>query len=57
MRQHEIDQLVVAPFGIVEAEFIVGRALAPQKIARRDAHAPDQINEASRGRAASSDIR
>jgi hypothetical protein len=38
MRNHKIDQLTVAPLGIIEPEFIVGRTLAAHKIARRHRH-------------------
>jgi hypothetical protein len=38
MRQHEIDQLVIAPFGIGKPEFRIGRALLAQQRANRDCH-------------------
>src|SRR3546814_1548461 len=45
MLQHEIDQLVVGPFRIAEAEVCIGRALFPQQVADGDAHLPDQRYE------------
>ena len=32
MREHEVDQLVVAPFGIGKAELGIGRALFAQQM-------------------------
>ena len=45
MRQHEIDQLVVAPFGIGKPEFGVGRALFAQQRANRNSHRLDQFDQ------------
>ena len=57
MRDHEIDQLVVAPFRIVKAELVVGRALPAQ--ADRVARSPWRWMSSTvvRASAASSDIR
>jgi len=46
MRHHEIDQLLVRPFGIAEAEFGVRGALFPQERADRNPHRRDQLLEA-----------
>jgi hypothetical protein len=36
--QHEVDQLIAAPFRIGEPEFRIGRALFAQQRPRRDSH-------------------
>src|SRR4051794_30354659 len=51
MREHPVDQLVVAPSGIVETELAIRRPLLPQQRADRNAHRPDQLDQPlARGR-------
>ena len=46
MRQHDVDQLIVSQRGIVQAQFVIGRALAAQQIARWHRHLIQQRNQA-----------
>ena len=45
MRQHEIDQLVVAPFWIGKPQLCIGRALFAQQRAHRNPHRLDQFDQ------------
>src|SRR5690606_24642171 len=42
MLDHEVDQLIVTPFEIIEAEFCIGGAIFAQYCAHRNAHGRDQ---------------
>src|SRR4051812_24521235 len=45
MREHLVDQLVVGPFGVVEAELLVGRAFLAQQRASGDAQSLDELDK------------
>ena len=40
---HGVEQLGIGKRGIIEAEVFIGRALAAQQVARRNAHRRDQF--------------
>ncbi len=46
MRHHEVDELLVRPFGIAEAEFGVRGPLLPQERPGRNANRRDQLLQA-----------
>ncbi len=48
MRQHEIDQLVVGPFRIGEAELRIGRAFLAQQACAAHLHGAQQRDKLSR---------
>ena len=50
MRDHEVDEFVVGPFRVVEAGFVVGRAVLAQAFAGCDPHGPDQLHQPFAGR-------
>jgi len=38
----ELEEIVVGPLWVVQAQFVVGRALAAQQVSNRNAHGLDQ---------------
>jgi len=46
MRNHEVDDLVIAQLWIIETKFLVGCPFASEEIARADAHEPDKLGQA-----------
>src|SRR5436190_5111814 len=45
MREHQVDQFVIAPFGVGEAELRIGRTFFPQQRACGNAYRLDQFDE------------
>jgi hypothetical protein len=37
MLEHQVDQFIVRPFGVIKAELVIGRALAAQRPADSEA--------------------
>src|SRR6266545_5615965 len=50
MREHVIDQLVIGPFWVIEAELVKGRAFLPEKRTNRNAHGLDELDQLFAGR-------